>query len=60
MQTKGAVLISASPGLKDTLSRKIRAAKDDSRARAIITHGLQLFLHSWYAGDLWKRWPVYF
>lgn len=55
MQIKGAVLISGSPGLKDKLSRKIRAAKDDSRAVAVIAHGLQPFLSSWYAGDLWKR-----
>ncbi|TKY49620.1 PHYLLO protein [Spatholobus suberectus] len=51
---KGAVLISGSPGLKDKLSRKIRAAKDDSRALAVIAHGLQFFLSSWYAGELWK------
>lgn len=58
MQIKGAVLISASPGLKDKLARKIRAAKDDSRARSVIAHGLQLFLSSWYAGELWKRLPL--
>ncbi|MED6110114.1 hypothetical protein PIB30_040017 [Stylosanthes scabra] len=51
---KGAVLISGSPGLKDKLSRKIRAAKDDSRASSIISHGLESFLNSWYEGDLWK------
>lgn len=55
MQIKGAVLISGSPGLKDKLSRKIRAAKDDSRAHSIVSHGLQSFLNSWYAGELWKR-----
>lgn len=59
MQIKAAVLISASPGLKDPLSRKIRAAKDDSRARFVVEHGLQLFLSSWYAGELWKRLPVF-
>ncbi|RDX71618.1 Protein PHYLLO, chloroplastic, partial [Mucuna pruriens] len=53
-KTKGVVLISGSPGLKDKLSRQIRAAKDDSRALAIIAHGLQLFLSSWYAGELWR------
>ncbi|OIV93706.1 hypothetical protein TanjilG_16557 [Lupinus angustifolius] len=53
-KTMGAVLISGSPGLKDKLSRKIRAAKDDSRARSVIAHGLQPFLNSWYAGALWK------
>ncbi|XP_015952579.1 protein PHYLLO, chloroplastic isoform X1 [Arachis duranensis] len=51
---KGAVLISGSPGLKDKLSQKIRAAKDDSRASSIISHGLESFLNSWYAADLWK------
>ncbi|KAE9597953.1 putative 2-succinyl-5-enolpyruvyl-6-hydroxy-3-cyclohexene-1-carboxylic-acid synthase [Lupinus albus] len=53
-KTMGAVLISGSPGLKDKLSRKIRAAKDDSRARSVVAHGLQLFLNSWYAGEMWK------
>ncbi|KAL5160110.1 Protein PHYLLO, chloroplastic [Glycine soja] len=53
-KTKGAVLISGSPGLKDKLSRKIRTAKDDSRALAVIAHGLELFVSSWYAGELWK------
>ncbi|KAF7808980.1 protein PHYLLO, chloroplastic [Senna tora] len=52
-KTKGAVLISGSPGLKDKFARKIRAAKDDSRARSMVSHGLQLFLESWYAGELW-------
>ncbi|XP_068499038.1 protein PHYLLO, chloroplastic isoform X2 [Phaseolus vulgaris] len=51
---KGVILISGSPGLNDKLSRKIRAAKDDSRACTFITHGLQLFVSSWYAGELWK------
>ncbi|XP_061353236.1 protein PHYLLO, chloroplastic isoform X2 [Gastrolobium bilobum] len=53
-KTKGAVLISGSPGLKDKLSRKTRAAKDDARAHSVVAHGLQLFLSSWYAGELWK------
>ncbi|CAJ1958883.1 unnamed protein product [Sphenostylis stenocarpa] len=51
---KGAVLISGSPGLNDKLSRKIRAAKDDSRALTVIANGLELFVSSWYAGELWK------
>lgn len=55
MKTKGAVLISGSPGLEDKFARKVRAAKDDSRARSMAAHGLQLFLESWYAGDLWTR-----
>ncbi|KAK7384912.1 hypothetical protein VNO78_30615 [Psophocarpus tetragonolobus] len=53
-KTKGAVLISGSPGLKDKASRKIRAAKDDSRALTVLSHGLQVFISSWYAGEMWK------
>ncbi|XP_062163333.1 protein PHYLLO, chloroplastic isoform X1 [Alnus glutinosa] len=51
---KGAVLIAGSPGLKDKVARKVRRAKDDSRARSLVAHGLQLFVDTWYAGDLWK------
>ncbi|XP_028761883.1 protein PHYLLO, chloroplastic-like isoform X1 [Neltuma alba] len=53
-KAKGAVLVSGSPGLNDELARKIRAAKDDSRACSMVAHGLQLFLESWYAGELWR------
>lgn len=55
MQIDGAVIISGSPGLEDIVARKTRQAKDDSRARALITYGLPVFLDSWYAGELWKR-----
>ena len=55
VQIEGAVILSGSPGLEDTVARKIRRAKDDSRARSLITHGLQLFLNTWYSGGLWKR-----
>ncbi|XWS69567.1 hypothetical protein CRYUN_Cryun04dG0190100 [Craigia yunnanensis] len=51
---EGAVILSGSPGLEDTVARKIRRAKDDSRARSLIAHGLQLFLNTWYSGGLWK------
>ncbi|GLT53301.1 hypothetical protein SLA2020_265830 [Shorea laevis] len=51
---KGAVLIAGSPGLKDKVARKVRRAKDDSRARSLVVHGLQLFVDTWYAGDMWK------
>ncbi|KAK9276554.1 hypothetical protein L1049_006088 [Liquidambar formosana] len=51
---EGAVIISGSPGMKDIVARKIRRAKDDSRARSLVVHGLQLFLDSWYTGELWK------
>ncbi|XWS64137.1 hypothetical protein CRYUN_Cryun06bG0160900 [Craigia yunnanensis] len=51
---EGAVVLSGSPGLEDTVERKIRRGKDDSRARCLVTHGLQLFLNTWYSGGLWK------
>ncbi|KAI7980530.1 hypothetical protein LOK49_Contig138G00009 [Camellia lanceoleosa] len=50
---EGAV-ISGSPGLKDVSTRKIRKAKDDSRACSLINHGIELFLDTWYAGALWN------
>ncbi|KAJ4846899.1 hypothetical protein Tsubulata_026226 [Turnera subulata] len=50
----GAVIISGSPGLKDMTTRKIRKAKDDSRAHSLTVHGLQPFVETWYRGDLWK------
>lgn len=55
VQIEGAVILSGSPGLEDTVARKIRRAKDDSRARSLVTHGLPLFLNNWYSGSLWKR-----
>lgn len=55
MQIKGTVIISGSPGLQDNIARKIRRAEDDSRACALVTHGLQVFLDTWYTGELWER-----
>lgn len=49
-----AAIISGSPGLKDKIARKIRLAKDVSRSRLLIDHGLQCFLDSWYSGELWN------
>ncbi|KAL7171369.1 hypothetical protein ACSBR2_036091 [Camellia fascicularis] len=51
---EGAVIVSGSPGLKDVSARKIREAKDGSRACSLINHGLELFLDTWYAGALWN------
>ncbi|XP_039036473.1 protein PHYLLO, chloroplastic-like [Hibiscus syriacus] len=51
---EGAVILSGSPGLEDAVARKIRRAKDDSKACSLVTHGLQLFLNTWYSGGLWK------
>lgn len=56
MQVSGAVIISGSPGLKDGQERKIRQARDFSRSRTLMDYGLQLFLDSWYAGELWNRY----
>ncbi|XP_059655618.1 protein PHYLLO, chloroplastic isoform X4 [Cornus florida] len=53
-KVEGAVMISGSPGLKDVGARKFRRAKDDSRACSLIAYGLELFLDTWYAGDLWN------
>lgn len=55
MKVNGAVVISGSPGLKDEVARKIRRAVDDSRARFLVSYGLDRFLDSWYAGKLWNR-----
>lgn len=55
MQIKGTVIISGSPGLRDNIARKIRRAEDDSRACSLVTHGLQVFLDTWYTGELWER-----
>ncbi|CAL8994804.1 unnamed protein product [Prunus brigantina] len=58
-KVKGAVVISGSPGLKDEVERKVRRAKDDSRARFLIAHGLELFLDNWYSGELWNSLRVH-
>ncbi|KAL2905213.1 Protein PHYLLO chloroplastic [Bienertia sinuspersici] len=50
----GAIVISGSPGLQDEMQRRLRAAKDDSRARSLISFGLVPFLGNWYRGNLWK------
>lgn len=55
MKIKGAVVIAGSPGLKDKAARKVRMAKDDSRAHSLVAHGLQPFVDTWYTADLWKR-----
>uniref|UniRef100_A0A1J3CVU3 Protein PHYLLO, chloroplastic n=1 Tax=Noccaea caerulescens TaxID=107243 RepID=A0A1J3CVU3_NOCCA len=51
---EGAVVVSGSPGLKDPVARKVRSATDDSKARMMIDHGLEIFLENWYNGALWK------
>ncbi|CAN6675731.1 unnamed protein product [Malus baccata var. baccata] len=58
-KVNGAVVISGSPGLKDEVARKIRRAKDDSRACILIDHGLELFIDTWYSGELWNSLRVH-
>ncbi|KAK9162430.1 hypothetical protein Syun_003332 [Stephania yunnanensis] len=50
----GAVIISGSPGLKDMAARKRRVVQDVGRADFLKTHGLQIFLDSWYSIEFWK------
>ncbi|KAF9593768.1 hypothetical protein IFM89_025393 [Coptis chinensis] len=50
----GVVIISGSPGLKDVRVRRRRIAQDDTRAQSLRVHGLQLFLNTWYSGELWN------
>lgn len=48
-------MVSGSPGVKDPAARKVRSATDDSKARMMVDHGLEIFLENWYNGGLWKR-----
>lgn len=50
----GAVIISGSPGLRDEVTRRIRATQDEAKAQYLMTHGLVSFLETWYAGKLWN------
>ncbi|XP_009127684.1 protein PHYLLO, chloroplastic isoform X1 [Brassica rapa] len=51
---EGAVVVSGSPGIKDPVARKVRSATDDSKARMMVDHGLEIFVENWYNGGLWK------
>ncbi|KAG6426170.1 hypothetical protein SASPL_110388 [Salvia splendens] len=48
-----AMIISGSPGLIDDDVRTTREAKDDFRASTLISNGLEFFLDTWYAEELW-------
>lgn len=50
----GAVVISGSPGLRDEALKRSRSAQDDARAQYLAMHGLECFLDTWYAGELWN------
>jgi len=52
-QIRGAVIISGSPGLKDEESRRRRIAIDKSRAKFLVSCGLECFLETWYAAKMW-------
>ncbi|XP_031097286.1 protein PHYLLO, chloroplastic isoform X2 [Ipomoea triloba] len=51
---EGAVIISGSPGLTNPVERKMRRAKDDFTASFLVSSGLESFIDTWYAGDLWN------
>lgn len=51
---KGVVMISGSPGLNEEVKRTVRCVKDDSLACALISYGLDLFIETWYSGDMWE------
>ncbi|KAL4586503.1 hypothetical protein LXL04_011139 [Taraxacum kok-saghyz] len=51
---KGIVMISGSPGLDNEFKRKARCVKDDSLACALVSYGLDLFIQTWYSGDMWQ------
>ncbi|KAM6548265.1 hypothetical protein CsatB_019941 [Cannabis sativa] len=53
-KVNGAVVISGSPGMKNEAARKVRRAIDDSRAQSLVSNGLDIFLETWYAGQLWN------
>lgn len=53
-KVQGAVIVSGSPGLADPSARMLRRTKDDSRASFLVSYGLDFFLDSWYAEDLWN------
>ncbi|XP_024988553.1 protein PHYLLO, chloroplastic [Cynara cardunculus var. scolymus] len=54
MMVKGVVIISGSPGLDDEVKRKVRSVKDDFLACALFSYGLDLFIKTWYSGELWR------
>ena len=58
LKVKAVVVISGSPGLDDEVKRKVRSVKDDSLACALISYGLDLFIKTWYSGELWRRYSI--
>ncbi|RLN09825.1 protein PHYLLO, chloroplastic isoform X1 [Panicum miliaceum] len=52
-QIRGAVIISGSPGLRDEESRRCRIAIDKSRAKFLMSCGLECFLETWYSAKMW-------
>nr|GMD80396.1 protein PHYLLO, chloroplastic isoform X1 [Ipomoea batatas] len=56
IKVEGAVIISGSPGLTNPVERKMRRAKDDFTASFLVSSGLESFIDTWYAGDLWNSY----
>ncbi|CAL5021226.1 unnamed protein product [Urochloa decumbens] len=52
-QIRGAVIISGSPGLRDEESRRRRIVIDRSRAKFLMSCGLECFLEKWYSAKMW-------
>ncbi|XP_051146167.1 protein PHYLLO, chloroplastic [Andrographis paniculata] len=54
-----AVIVSGSPGLADENARTLRRAKDDFRANALVSNGIEFFLDAWYADELWTSFRIH-
>lgn len=46
------LLLSSHPGLRDASERAARCCDDDARAEALRSDGIERFMASWYAADL--------
>nr|XP_043623438.1 protein PHYLLO, chloroplastic [Erigeron canadensis] len=51
---KGVVIISGSPGIDDDVLRNVRSVKDDFLASTLSSYGLDIFIETWYSGELWQ------
>lgn len=53
-QVSGAIILSGSPGLKNPVAQKVRAANDDALAVSLCDNELKSFVDSWYREPLWR------
>ncbi|XP_078444001.1 2-oxoglutarate decarboxylase/hydro-lyase/magnesium ion-binding protein isoform X2 [Wolffia australiana] len=51
---EGTVMISGSPGIRVDSARRTRLAQDEARANYLSALGMECFLKTWYASDLWS------